>query len=38
MGFHIGRFGISKGVHKCILGQVIDLNYATWIFSLCLVE
>jgi hypothetical protein len=30
MGSHIGVFGI--------LGQVINFNYLTWIFSLCLVE
>jgi hypothetical protein len=38
MGFHIGVFGISKGVQKRILGQVINLNYLTWIFNLCLVK
>jgi hypothetical protein len=34
MGFHISVFGISKGVHKHTLGEVIDLNYLTWI-SIC---
>jgi hypothetical protein len=27
MGFHIGVSSISKGAHKRILEQVIDLNY-----------
>jgi len=30
--------GISEGAHKQILGQVMDLNCLTWIFSLVLVE
>jgi hypothetical protein len=41
MGFHNGTTtmqGISKGAHRWILGQVMDFNYLTWIFSLVLVE
>jgi hypothetical protein len=41
MGFHTGTtivFGVSKGVHRHILGQVMDLNYLTWIFNLCLAK
>jgi hypothetical protein len=41
MGFHIGTItlqGIFKRIHRQILGQVRDLNYLTWIFSLALVE
>jgi len=29
--------GISEGTHKQILGQVMDFNCLTWIFSLVLV-
>jgi hypothetical protein len=36
--FASGGSGISKGVHKRIMGQVMDLNYLTWIFNLCFVE
>ncbi len=28
--------GIFEGVHRRILGQVMDFNYLTWIFSLLL--
>ncbi len=41
MGFHIGTTtmqGISEGAHRRILGQVMDFNCLTWIFSLVLVE
>jgi len=41
MGFRIGTTtmeGISKRAHRWILGQVMDLNYLTWIFSLVLVK
>jgi hypothetical protein len=41
MGFHTSTIvvqGISKGTHRCILGQVMDSNYLTWIFTLVLVE
>ncbi len=30
--------GISKGTHSWILGQVMDFNYLTWIFSLILAK
>ncbi len=41
MGFHTGAIGvqgISEETHRQILGQVMDLNYLTWIFSFNLVE
>jgi hypothetical protein len=41
MGFHIGTTtmqGISKGAHMRILGQVMDFNCFTWIFSLLLAK
>jgi hypothetical protein len=41
MGFYTSTTimqGISKGVHKHILGHVMDLTYLTWIFSLCWAE
>jgi hypothetical protein len=37
MGFHTSTIvvqGISKGIHRWILGQVMDLNCLTWIFTL----
>jgi hypothetical protein len=40
MGFCISTTivqGISKGTCRRILGQVMDLNYLTWIFNLVLV-
>jgi len=41
MGFHIGTTvmqGIFEKTHQQILGQVMDLNYLTWSFSLLLVK
>jgi hypothetical protein len=41
MGFHSNTTivqGISERACRQILGQVMDLNYLTWIFSLVLVE
>jgi hypothetical protein len=41
MGFHTGTTTmpkVSKGVHKWILGQVMDLTRLAWILSLCYVE
>jgi len=41
MGFHIGTTvmqGIFERTHQQILGQVMDLNYLTWSFSLLLVK
>jgi hypothetical protein len=41
MGFHIGTTtmeGIFERNHRWILGQIMDLNYLTWIFSLVLVK
>jgi hypothetical protein len=37
MGFHIDTIvmpSISKGAHRQIFGQVMDINYLTWIFGL----
>jgi hypothetical protein len=39
MGFHISTttmWGISKKVHRRILGQVMDINCVTWLFCLIL--
>jgi len=30
--------GISKKAHRWILGQVMDLNYLTWILNLVLTK
>ncbi len=41
MGFHIGTTtmqAIFKGARRRILGQIMDLNCLTWIFSLVLVK
>ncbi len=41
MGFHISTTtmqGIFEGAHRWILGQVMDFNCPTWIFSLVLVK
>jgi hypothetical protein len=41
MGFRIGTTtmeGIFERTHRWILGQIMDLNYLTWIFSLVLVK
>jgi hypothetical protein len=41
MGLHIGittMFDISKGVHRSILGQVMNLNYFTWFLNLVLAK
>jgi len=41
MGFHTNittMQGISKGTCRQILGQVLDLNYFTWIFNFILVK
>jgi hypothetical protein len=40
MGFYsdtIAMQNISEGACRLILGQVLDVNYLTWIFSLVLV-
>ncbi len=41
IGFHTCTTfvkGILKGTSKQILGQVMDLNYLTWIFNLALAD
>jgi hypothetical protein len=41
MGFHTSTTivqGIYEGAYRQILGQVMDLNYPTWIFSLVLAK
>jgi hypothetical protein len=41
MGFRTGTTavqGIFEGVRRQILGQVMDLNYLTWIFNLVLAK
>jgi hypothetical protein len=41
MGFRICTTtmqGIFEGAHRRILGQVMDMNYLTWIFNLVLAK
>jgi hypothetical protein len=41
MGFQINIIAmpsISKGIHRHILGKVVDLNFFTWIFNLNLAK